>query len=1032
MQNSRLQRRIPKFLMSLVVLMFTIMFLTPSAGASSTTQTSDYYTIAVGDVRTYTTTAVDDAIVNLWLCEDLEKEQEIGDGLEILHKELNFTPGVYRSSPGTIKYTVKAIEPGIYVLPSPYIHIISYLNGAPSVERITYTSVQVTVKQFIWTLSDDGTLTIERGVFPNYGPFEWDDYRDSIKKVVLCDGITSIGNYAFYGYRNLTSVTIPSSVTSIGDSAFEGCSSLRSVTIPSSVTSIGDSAFEGCSSLTSITIPNSVTSIGEAAFQGCLGLFDDSGMLIIQNTVFDCKEDVISITIPGNVTSISESAFADCRNLTNITIPNSVTSIGSSAFENCRNLSSITIPDSVTRIGSRAFNGCSNLSSVVLPKNLTIIEDTVFHGCALTSITIPNSVTNIERAAFWACDFESIAIPSSVTSIDESAFTYCPLTQITVASGNPNFTVIDNMLFDKGKTTLLLYPANKSGDVTLPSSVTAIGGYAFSGCRLNSVSIPEGIISIGTSAFYGFNRLTSVTLPGTLTSIGSSAFIYQDSLTDVYFTGTESQWQNISVGSNNYALNNATVHFQSPSGLQGSCGENVTWCLSQGILTISGSGEMSNYSFGNSPWAGCSIQKVVIQRGVTSIGTYAFRGCTSLAEITIPDSVTDIGTYAFHSCTSLTEITIPKGVTSISRGAFYGCNRLKNVTIPASVSIIGDYAFDGCNALETVTYGGTDEQWRAITINSGNEQLLRIKSQSPVSWSISNGTLTISGNGDMEDYYYDQSTGVYTTPWYFQRSAITKIVVNKGITGIGHLAFVDLYNVTSVSLPTSLTSIGSSAFLNCSSMKQLQIPANVTSLGNFFLHMCSSLESLTVASDNSSFVSINNVLFTKNGDVLVACASAVMGSSYTIPDGVTRIASCAFCCAENLTKVTIPTSVTLINSYAFDECCNLTDVYYNGTYEDWDEDVLIFINGNDYLLNAQMHYGETGGYENLPTITLPAGTKTVASQAFAGSGAQVIIIPASCTSVAADAFEGCPNLQYIVNRSSVTITAPKGVKLIKE
>ena len=257
------------------------------------------------------------------------------------------------------------------------------------------------------------------------------------------NGTTVIADQAFYGCRNLTSITIPNSVTSIGDWAFEDCSSLTSVAIPDSVTSIGSAAFSGCSSLTSVTIPDSVTSIGWSAFSGCSSL--------------------TSITIPDSVTSIDNHAFDGCSKLNQINvdtantvyssengvlfdkdktelirypegkadtsyfIPNSVTSIGYRAFLNCSSLTSVTIPDSVTSIGSAAFDGCSSLTSVTIPDSVTSIGSAAFDGCSsLTSVTIPDGVTSIGDSAFAYCSsLTSVAIPNSVTSIGDWAFRDC-------------------------------------------------------------------------------------------------------------------------------------------------------------------------------------------------------------------------------------------------------------------------------------------------------------------------------------------------------------------------------------------------------------------------------------------------------------------------------------------------------------------------------------------------------------------------------------------------------------------------------
>ena len=188
-----------------------------------------------------------------------------------------------------------------------------------------------------WTLDDAGTLTISgTGAMKDYGvidnPSPWGIGHHTL---VIGEGVTSIGDFAFYKCSDLTSVAIPGSVTSIGDGAFSSCSSLTSVTIPNSVTSIGDSAFNQCSSLTSVTIPDSVSSIGDRAFAIC--------------------DSLTSVTIPGSVTSIGASAFSSCSSLTSVTIQEGVASIGDSAFRECRNLEYVSIPGSINRIEDGAF-----------------------------------------------------------------------------------------------------------------------------------------------------------------------------------------------------------------------------------------------------------------------------------------------------------------------------------------------------------------------------------------------------------------------------------------------------------------------------------------------------------------------------------------------------------------------------------------------------------------------------------------------------------------------------------------------------
>ena len=320
--------------------------------------------------------------------------------------------------------------------------------------------------------------------------------------------VTSIGTQAFFSKTTLTSMTIPSSVISIGNSTFQGCIGLTSVTIPSSVTSIGSQAFYGCTGLTSITIPSNVTSIGDSTFSGCTSL--------------------ISITIPSNVTSIGNSTFSGCTGLTSVTIPNSVTSIGFSAFYGCSTLTNLTIPGDLQNASSIFQGNYPPLESLTFASGTTAINAGLFtYNNTITNITIPSSVISIADGAFSGYNvLTSLTIPSSVTSIGEGVFQGCGgLFAIFVAPGNLSYTSTDGVLFNKGKTDIIAYPAQRSGSYSIPTSVTSIRDYAFYYCTgLTSVTIGNSVASIGDWVFSYCSGLTSVTIPNSVTSIGEYAF----------------------------------------------------------------------------------------------------------------------------------------------------------------------------------------------------------------------------------------------------------------------------------------------------------------------------------------------------------------------------------------------------------------------------------------------------------------------------------------------------------------------------
>ncbi|MDR0713363.1 MAG: leucine-rich repeat protein [Bacteroidales bacterium] len=249
-----------------------------------------------------------------------------------------------------------------------------------------------------WTIAgvaSSYTLTIiGNGAMGDYSyenPSPWEGYRTEIGTLIIHEGVTTVGDNAFFYCSGLTSITIPNSVTTIGDGAFSVCSGLTSVTIPNSVTTIGEGAFSGCRGLISVTIPNSVTTIGESAFSSCLGL--------------------TSVTIPNSVTIIGDGVFYYCSGLTSVTIPNTVTFISRLAFYYCIGLTSVTIGNSVTTIGDYAFYNCIGLTSVTnLSATPQIISSGVFQDVTLSGLTLKvpaASVTDYQAAPVWE-DFGTI------------------------------------------------------------------------------------------------------------------------------------------------------------------------------------------------------------------------------------------------------------------------------------------------------------------------------------------------------------------------------------------------------------------------------------------------------------------------------------------------------------------------------------------------------------------------------------------------------------------------------------------------
>ena len=376
----------------------------------------------------------------------------------------------------------------------------------------------------------------------------------------------------------------------------------------------------------------------------------------------------------------------------------------------------------------------------------------------------------------------------------------------------------------------------------------------------------------------------------------------------------------------------------------GSCGHNVTYVFdsSTGTLTISGSGDMSSYSSGGAPWYPyrSDVKNVVIEDGVTSIGSYAFSGCSSLASVTIPDGVISIGRDVFYKCTSLASITIPDGVTSIGSSAFRGCTSLVSVTIPDSVTSIGGYAFYGCTGLGELTIPDsvTSIGSSAFEGCTGLRELtipISVNAVGSNSYPAFRGCTNIekvtftAGTGKGYDYGYNSSSSYSNyygyTPWYCSSAAL-EVVIEDGVTSIGSYAFRGCTSLVSVTIPDSVTSIGGYAFEGCSSLTSVVIGDGVTSIGFSAFYGCSSLASIVVAEGNTAYRSVDGVLFSKDMKTLLQYPAGRPDDSYIIPDSVTSIGSYAFYRCSSLTSIILPDSVTSIGDYAFFKCTNVSSI----------------------------------------------------------------------------------------------------------
>ena len=728
----------------------------------------------------------------------------------------------------------------------------------------------------VWSVDSNGQLVISgSGAMADplvISALPWYPYKDSVKTVVIQSGVTSIGEYAFYEFTSLTSVSIPTTVASIGAYAFARCSALTSVQIPAGVTTIGTYAFAYANKLMSVTIPATVTSIGYRAFAECRTLrsisvdaantaytSSNSGALFnkgmttlilypiglmnttftIPNTVteiapyaFALSSKLTTITIPASVQTIGEHAFDGCTALTSAVVPAGVTNLSVYAFANCKKLADVTINAGVATIGAFAFANCSSLTNVTLPVSVTELGAAAFQNCAaLTTVTMPQELETICVAAFEGCtNLSNASIPSSVTTLGGRAFDSCE--SLTSASIPAGMTAVSDYLFN-GCTSLT--------SVTVPDSVTKIGAGAFYDCiALTTAPIPAATELIESFAFYNCNAIKTVALPATLTAIRSMAFASCNALTAF---SVDAENPNYSNDTNGILMNKKqTTLLQYPLNRVA-----AVYSIPSTVSSIGPAAFMSS----------TRLMSVSVPNTVSTISMYAFANCTKLAVLTIPNSVATIAYGAYANCSALSSIKFGTGVRTIQPYAFANCAKIEKLDLPTKLSRIDCNAFYGCTKLTSVTVnnstvslgegafpmagtsltvnapaGSTAEKY---AVNYGHTFVATTTSSDmdgfygtcgdTAFWELSkDGVLTVTGTGAMTDYAYGE------TPWHNYRESIKRVVIAEGITAIGYYAFYNCTALADVSIPTTLTAIGDHAFVN-TAITEIDLADTVTSIG---------------------------------------------------------------------------------------------------------------------------------------------------------------------------------------------------------
>lgn len=478
------------------------------------------------------------------------------------------------------------------------------------------------------------------------------------------------------------------------------------------------------------------------------------------------SDDITRIIIEEGVTHIGSNAFNGCSALKEAVIPDTVTYVGEAAFRSCSAMENVKLPNAETTYGVGVFRSCSALKEIDIPEKMTAIPESMFYYCSsLTKVNFHDNVTDIGKGAFGNCFKDesvevNLTLPKNLKTIGENAFEYSQMKGITLPEG---LTAIGQKAFLR---------CSKLEKIEIPSTITVIENSVFEYCsNLKEISMPS-ITQIGENAFYAIGA-EAIVLPEGLKTIGDSAFS-ASKLKEVSFPESVTQ-----IGAGAFSSTKL---------------EKVTF---PGSVEV-----MSERTFQRCQ----SLTEVVVEEGVTSIGTWAFGYCTKLEKITLPDSVAEIEKNTFTGCSALKSIKIPENVTIIN-AIFTNAIALEEIIIQQFVVAIDDAAFTGAPKTVVVKgYNGSvaekyaqNKGYTFVSLGEITEEIVPAGGQlsDTVKWSLTNtGKLIFSGEGEVP--------ALSTMPWKLYNNAIKTIVAEEGITSVGKMDFSFTRNIEKVSVHYSV------------------------------------------------------------------------------------------------------------------------------------------------------------------------------------------------------------------------------------
>lgn len=745
-----------------------------------------------------------------------------------------------------------------------------------------------------------------------FGYSSTSDKNETLKTVVIGEGVTVIPDYAFKGCEALTDVTLPSTLTKLGYDVFAR-TGLVSIDLPESLTEISYSLFQDTTSLVSVTVPASVTLINTSAFENCVSL---TSIVFAENS---------------SLTKISYKSFKDCDALVEIELPEGLTEIAWNAFENCDLLETISFPSTLTKIGDTTFKTCVSLKNVIFAEGsvLTEIAYDAFRDCvSLVSVDLPDSLKTLGRAVFMGCtNLTHVGLPQNAefTTLDSNLFAGC--TSLESIEIPDSVTTVSSTVFKESGL--------KSFDT--PASVTSFGTGVFYGSALETFTVPEFMKTIPTEFFRDCKNLTEVIFHSNVTEFGANCFNGCSALTAFVLPASVTYIYNGAVtnmsGLQSYSIDGESANYQIidgalfdmsgtllayPGGKEFAGLPNGTKAINgyalYGIemesLTITADITLNPYSL-----SGITVGTLTFAEGVKTFPSNLLQGST-ISNIVLPSDLTEIPSYFFQEVKGIDTFEVPSGVTKIATNAFRN-SEIKHVVIPNTVTEIGAYAFYGCGSLESVTF----EKGGSKTLVIGNNAFYQCTALTTIEIPFRTRTTNYDTTRGIGQYAFAYS-GIVTVT--FEQSNDEYDGKNKVLT-FGGYAFYKCESLVSVEFPEWVKPVNVGGIVYQPFVEEYEEfdPYDYDYYSVIYCSTfdgCISLETVIFHMDTNVKFEIGQYMFRYCEKLTTLVLPA---NTYDI--GYEALRGCT-----SLTEFVIPTNITYVSSYAFEAWTPEQTIYIVG------------------------------------------------------------------------------------------------------